>query len=82
MLLNMGPNAITSYAGAYAANELVRPTAVIATRVSEGATKDGKVLPGSRTAAFIPLVKGRPVYLALSGKTMEFDGNAKCVAGC
>ena len=27
------------------------------------------------------LVKGRPVYLALSGETMEFDGNAKCVAG-
>jgi hypothetical protein len=28
------------------------------------------------------LVKGRPVYPALSGKTMEFDGDAKCVAGC
>jgi len=28
------------------------------------------------------LVKDRPVYPALSGKTMEFDGNAKCVAGC
>ena len=36
----------------------------------------------SRTAAFINLVKGRPVHPALSGKTMEFDGNAKCVAGC
>jgi len=33
-------------------------------------------------AAFIALVKGRPVYPALSGKTMEFDGAGKCVAGC
>jgi hypothetical protein len=82
MVLNMGPSAITSYAGAYAANQLVQPAAVIATHVNEGATKDGKVLPSLRTAAFIALVKGRPVYLALSGKTMEFDGAAKCVAGC
>ena len=28
------------------------------------------------------MIKGRPVHLALSGRTMEFDGNAKCVAGC
>lgn len=82
MMLNMGPNAITAYAGAYAANQLVQPAAVIATHVNEAATKDGKVLPASRTAAFIAAVKGRPVYPALSGKTMEFDGNAKCVAGC
>jgi hypothetical protein len=34
------------------------------------------------TAAFMNLVKGRPVYLALSGKPMEFDGDAKCVVGC
>ena len=42
----------------------------------------GKVRADSRTAAFMNLVKGRPVYLALSGKTMEFDGDARCVAGC
>jgi len=36
----------------------------------------------SRTALFASLVKGRPVYLALSGRTMEFDGDAKCVSGC
>jgi hypothetical protein len=27
-------------------------------------------------------VKGTPVYPALSGKTMEFDGTGKCVVGC
>lgn len=41
-----------------------------------------KVRPASRTAEFTDLVKGRPVYPALSGRTMEFDGSAKCVAGC
>ncbi|MFO1314727.1 MAG: MBL fold metallo-hydrolase [Burkholderiales bacterium] len=82
MVLNLGPTAVTSYAGAYAANELVRPVAVIASHVNEGATTGGKVRPTSRTAAFVTMVKGRPVYLALSGRTMEFDGGAKCVAGC
>jgi len=82
MVLNLGPNAVTSYAGAYAANELVRPASVIASHVNEGATTGGKARPTSRTAAFMGLVKGRPVHLALSGRTMEFDGDAKCVAGC
>ena len=82
MVLNLGPNAVTSYAGAYAANDLVRPATVVATHVNEAATSGGKVRPASRTAAFMGMVKGRPVYPALSGKTMEFDGDAKCVAGC
>ena len=50
--------------------------------VNEGASVGGNVRPESRTAAFMNLVKGRPVHLALSGRTMEFDGAAKCVAGC
>lgn len=81
-LFNLGPNAVTGLSAAYAINDLVKPAAVIATHVNEGATAGGKLKPNSRTAAFIKLVKGRPVYPALSGKTMEFDGNAKCVAGC
>lgn len=82
MVLNLGPSAVTSYSAAYAANELVRPAAVIASHVNEGATTNGKLRPNSRTAAFIDLVKGRPVYPALSGRMMEFDGNARCIAGC
>ncbi len=81
-MFNLGPSAVTSASAAYAINEYIRPASVIATHVNEGATVDGKVRPGSRTAAFMALVKGRPVYLALRGKTMGFDGNAKCVAGC
>ena len=76
------PQATHSRDGVTVANELVRPASVIATHVNEAATSAGKVRPASRTAAFMGLVKGRPVYPALSGKTMEFDGAGKCVVGC
>lgn len=82
VVLNLGPNAVTGLSAAYAVGELIEPAAVIASHVNEAATVGGKVRPESRTAAFMNLVKGRPVHLALSGKTMEFDGAAKCVAGC
>ena len=82
MQLNLCYSAITAQSGAYAANELVRPNAVILSHVNEGATTGGKVRPTSHSAAFMGMVKGRPVYPALSGKTMEFDGDGKCVAGC
>ena len=60
----------------------VQPASVIVNHVNEAATAGGKVKPDTRTAAFIALVKGRPVYPALSGTTMEFDGSGKCMAGC
>lgn len=80
-LLNLGPSAISAYSATYAMNELIRPAAVIATHVNERATSGGKLLPASRTAAFIKMQK-RPVHLAISGRTMEFDGRAQCVSGC
>jgi hypothetical protein len=80
--LNLGPNAVTPEAAAYAVNTLVQPASVIVTHVNEGATSGGKLRPTSCTAAFIAQAKGRPVYPALSGKTMEFDGAGKCTAGC
>ena len=82
MVLNLGYLSITAQSGAYAVNDLVRPASVVLTHVNEAATSGGKVRPGSHTAEFIGMVKGRPVYLALSGKTMDFDGSGKCVAGC
>lgn len=81
-VLNLGPNALPPEAAAYAMNELVRPRTVIATHPNEAVTLDGKIRPNTRTKMFVDMVKGRPVYLALSGKTMEFDGEARCVAGC
>jgi hypothetical protein len=80
--LNLGPSAVSAGEAACIVNELVQPAAVIASHVNEGATTDGKLRPASRTAAFAALVKGRPVYPALSGCTLEFNGEGKCVAGC
>lgn len=66
---------------AFVINELVRPNAVIPSHANEVATKDGKVLPGTKTDRFMKAVKV-PAHLPLSGRTMEFDGNGHCVAGC
>jgi hypothetical protein len=67
---------------AFAVKELIKPKAVIPEHANEAATSGGKVLPKTRTARFIELVKGIPVHVPLSGKTMEFDKDAKCVTGC
>jgi L-ascorbate metabolism protein UlaG (beta-lactamase superfamily) len=80
--LNLGASAVTPRDAAYMMNEVVRPASVIVSHVNEAATAGGKLRPESRTAAFASLVKGRPVYPALSGRTMEFNGDGKCVAGC
>ena len=66
---------------AYAINSLIKPTSVIPSHANEVATKEGKVLPGTKTDAFIKAVKV-PAHVPLSGKTMEFDGGGACVAGC
>jgi len=81
-MFNLGVSAVTGESAAYAINEYLKPNTVIVTHVNEGATAGGKVKPGTKTAEFMGLVKGRPVYPALSGKTMAFDGDAKCVSGC
>jgi len=81
-VLNLGQNAIPPDAAAFAVNELIQPATVVASHPNEWVTTGGKLRPNTRMKMFIDMVKGRPVYLSLSGKTMEFDGNAKCVAGC
>ncbi|MSQ70781.1 MAG: MBL fold metallo-hydrolase [Betaproteobacteria bacterium] len=81
-IINLGATTMPSEEAAYAVNTLLRPAAVIPSHSSEGATEGGKLKAGSRTADFVRLVKGRKVHLSLSGRTMEFDGKAKCVAGC
>jgi L-ascorbate metabolism protein UlaG (beta-lactamase superfamily) len=80
-VLNLGPSAGTVLSGAYAMNELVRPASVVLTHPNEAVTESGKLRPGSRTAALIQQLKPAS-HLAISGRTMEFDGSAKCVAGC
>lgn len=66
---------------AYVINELVKPNAVIASHANEAATKGGKLLPNTKTAAFKAAVHV-PVYLPLSGKTMNIDAEGKCTGGC
>ena len=80
-VLNLGSSAVTVASAAHAVNELVRPASVILTHVNEAATQGGKLRPASRTAQVAKLVKPA-AYPAISGRTMEFDGSGKCVAGC
>ena len=80
-VLNLGPNPGIFFSGAHAMNELVRPASVILTHANEAVTEGGKLRPATRTAALIKQLKA-PAHLAISGRTMEFDGKGKCVAGC
>lgn len=81
-VFNFGASAGTVRSSAHVLNTLVRPASVILTHVNEAATEGGKLKPASRTAAIIKMFKGPVAHLAVSGRTMEFDGKGKCVAGC
>lgn len=67
---------------AYSINKLIRPKAVIPHHMNEAATENGKVKPGSKTALFESLITDIPVYIPLSNRTLEFDGEARCHSGC
>lgn len=66
---------------AFVMNNLVKPNSVIASHANEEATKGGKVIAGTRTETFIKAAT-MPVHVPLSGVTMSFDANGKCVDGC
>jgi len=66
---------------AYVINEMVKPNSVIASHANEEATKDGKVIAGTKTETFMNAVKV-PVHVPLANRTMAFDGNGTCVSGC
>jgi L-ascorbate metabolism protein UlaG (beta-lactamase superfamily) len=81
-VLNIGDTFTTGpLEAAYVINDLVKPASVIPSHANEVATKGGKVLPGTKTETFVKAVKV-PVYIPLSDKTMAFDSNGKCAAGC
>lgn len=80
-VLNLGVNAGAFNSGAHAMNDLVRPASVVLTHPNEPVTEGGKLRPLSRTAAVMKALKA-PAHLAISGRTMEFDGKGRCVAGC
>lgn len=66
---------------AHVVNDLVKPNAVVPSHANEAATKQGKVIAGTRTARFIEASRV-PVHVPLSGRTMEFDSTGRCVGGC
>jgi hypothetical protein len=80
-VLNLGVNPGIFVSGAHAINELIRPASVILTHVNEPATEGGKLRPISRTAALMKQIRP-PAHLAISERTMEFDGRGRCVSGC
>ena len=82
VVMNIGDTFTTGpKEAAYVVNQLIRPKSVIVSHANEPATKGGKIIPGTRTALFKKAVKA-PVHLPLSGVTMEFDGDGKCVSAC
>ncbi|HEY9051381.1 MAG TPA: MBL fold metallo-hydrolase [Gammaproteobacteria bacterium] len=82
VVMNIGDTFTTGPTeAAYVINELIKPTAAIASHANEESTKNGKVLPGTRTETFIKASKV-PVHIPLSGKIMLFDAEGKCTSGC
>jgi L-ascorbate metabolism protein UlaG (beta-lactamase superfamily) len=81
-VINIGDTFTTGpQEAAYVINDLIKPKSVIASHANEPSTEGGKLIAGGRTAVFKAAVKV-PVHLPLSGKTMEFNGDATCVSGC
>ncbi|MDX5364128.1 MAG: MBL fold metallo-hydrolase, partial [Pseudazoarcus pumilus] len=73
-VLNIGGTFTTGpREAAYVINDLVKPAAVIASHANEVATEGGKLLPNTKTEAFMKAVNV-PVHLPLSGRSMAFDG--------
>ena len=82
VVMNIGDTYTTGpKEAAFIINELIKPNAVIASHANEVATRDGKVIAGTRTHTFVDATNV-PVHLPLSGKTMEFGPDGKCVSGC
>jgi L-ascorbate metabolism protein UlaG (beta-lactamase superfamily) len=80
-VLNLGNNPGIYYSAAHVINELIQPASVILTHPNEAATENGRPRPQSHTARLIEEIDV-PTHAALSGRTMEFDGRGRCVAGC
>lgn len=82
VVINIGDTFTTGpKEAAFVIDEIIQPRAVIASHANEAATNGGQVISGTKTANFIAETE-TPVYLPLSGKTMAFDADGNCTAGC
>lgn len=82
VVINIGDTFTTGpVEAAHVIDRIIQPTAAIASHANEAATVDGVPQPTTRTATFIAATE-TPVHLPLSGRTMMFDSQGSCVAGC
>lgn len=82
VVMNIGDTYTTGPTeAAYVINDIIKPASVIPSHANEEATRDGKVIAGSRTETFINATDV-PVHVPFSGKTMAFDANGDCTDGC
>jgi L-ascorbate metabolism protein UlaG (beta-lactamase superfamily) len=66
--------------GVHVVDNLVKAKTVIVSHANEEATKGGQVV-GNNTKAYLAASKAK-AHVPLSGKTMEFDKDGACKAGC
>lgn len=82
VVMNIGDTFTTGpREAAWVINNLVKPTAVIASHANQPSTEDGKVIAGTRIDQFSKMSKV-PVHVPLSGRSMSFDNHGKCTSGC
>ncbi len=82
VVMNIGDTFTTGpVEAAYVVDQLIAPSAVIASHANEAATSGGKVQLETKTATFIEATQ-TPVYVPLSGMTMSFDADGNCTEGC
>jgi len=81
-VINIGDTFTTGpQEAAWVINNLVKPTAVIASHANQPSTKGGEVIEGSRLDMFMK-ASSVPVHAPLSSNTMSFDQLGDCVGGC
>ena len=81
-VLNFGSSAGTTTSAAQAMNELVRPASVDLHPSERGRDRGRQAAARVAHRGADQAVEGPTAHLAVSGRTMEFDGKGKCVAGC
>ena len=82
VVMNIGDTYTTGPAeAAWVVNKLIKPKSVIPSHANQPSTNGGKVIEGTRVDTFIKATKAK-VYVPLSGRTMAFNNNGKCVDGC
>lgn len=82
VVMNIGDTYTTGpKEAAYVVNDLIDPKSVIASHANEPATSGGELKQGTKTSLFRDLVKV-PVHVPLSGRTLAFNGDGVCSAGC